>query len=123
VPTRGCGDYGKTVGRVGNTSPSRRLPLVSAQAQKSGQVANRGSNVKGGAGGFGERGEDKVLAKLDKECERLGREACKSRQLKLDAEQELRATNIRARLGKLGLLDDITLYNLNRTFLPGVQKP
>jgi len=43
--------------------------------------------------------------------------------LKLDAEQELRATNIRARLGKLGLLDDITLYNLNRTFLPGVQKP
>ena len=59
----------------------------------------------GGAIGGGERVESKMetadsqttwpvplgLAKLDKERERIGREACTSRQFKLDAEQELRA--------------------------------
>jgi hypothetical protein len=56
---------------------------------------------------------------IAKKREQLAREAIEAKKMRLQGEAELRASNLRDRLGRLGFLDASTLTNLNRRFEPG----
>lgn len=81
-----------------------------------GASATRGARRAGGASVLG---SFLMRKQLNNERERLVKQAREERDKLMSEEAKARAANMRDRLSTLGLLDDITMFNLNRTFAPG----
>lgn len=86
-------------------------------------AADGGASVAKGTrrvgGGSSVLGSFLMRKQLAGERERVARQAREERDKIMSEEAKVRAANMRDRLGKLGLLDDITMLNLDRTFAPG----